>query len=287
MQFEQWLRLSDGPAVGFSAPLESFKAGAAPDQYILPATCCISALRRGFHPFPFTPPSARRVPARTVEEALTGRPAKRARKEEKDITIRTLKRADVEAVSDLQVGASALSPPPRTDSEAGVRQPRADGSVAWQDSNLPISYPWSFYATLLSSSSSLCLIAVPSAAASATQPPILGCISARLSPASFDDLSSTPTIHILSLVIAPSARRTGLARKLFKEVLQGLGGGPAGGKGQKEVQVMLHVLASNLGAQEFYQMEGLKEVRRVRGYYRRLKDGGNGEALEMRGLVLV
>lgn len=50
---------------------------------------------------------------------------------------------------------------------------------------------------------------------------------------------------------------------------------------------MLHVLDSNVGAQAFYETEGLKEVRRVRGYYRRLRDGGNGEALEMRGLVSV
>ncbi|ORY84147.1 hypothetical protein BCR35DRAFT_303226 [Leucosporidium creatinivorum] len=256
MQFERWLPVNELPAVAFMAPTDSLLAGAGPLDFILPPTCSISALRRGFQPIPFHSPIAGRVPPSSVEEALTGRPAKRARREEKEITIRMLKRADVDAVSDLQ------------------------------DSNLPLSYPWSFYATLLTSSSSLCLIAVPSSStSSATPPPVLGCISARLSPASLDDLSTTPTIHILSLVIAPSARRTGLARSLFKEVVRTLGGGAAAGKSQKEVQVILHVLASNTGAQAFYKKEGLEEVRRVRGHYRRLRDGENGEAVEMRGLV--
>lgn len=151
-----------------------------------------------------------------------------------------------------------------------------------QNACLPLSYRPSFWFTLLTSPTSLCLLGV-----NPTTSAILGCISARLAPSSFDSLSSTPTVHILSLAVAPTARRTGLASTLITEVLLALLATVGGGKGRRKVQVTLHVLASNTGAQALYRRVGLVEVARKRGYYRRLQGGGDGEAVEMRGMMEV
>lgn len=100
-----------------------------------------------------------------------------------------------------------------------------------------------------------------------------------------------PLVYLLSLTIAPSARRSGLASDLVNSAIRALLDSTLPSNeaptGPRPVQLSLHVSATNLEAQAFYEHLDLQEVARTRGYYRRLRDGSDGEAIEMRGIVHV
>lgn len=72
---------------------------------LLPNSCSVSALRSVFVPFPLAlaTPLLEPRPPTTVSEALTGRPLKRQRREQEEMIVRELKRADVDAVRELHV----------------------------------------------------------------------------------------------------------------------------------------------------------------------------------------
>ncbi|GAA5902625.1 hypothetical protein JCM6882_009336 [Rhodosporidiobolus microsporus] len=239
--------MMDAPLDGPISPLE------------LPASCSIASLRQGFDPFPLRPAQAQRlsfvtlcnkVDEKTSPESFLG-----------ELVVRPMKRADVEAVKRLQ------------------------------DDHLPVSYPSSFYTVLLTTPTSLCLVAYSPSSPST----ILGTISASVSFPSSSSLSSSlsptatapalPSIYILSLAVAPSARNQGLASHLLHAVTKALLPRPLFLGFKQRARVHLHVDAANPGAVRLYKKVGMEEKTRVRGFYRRLQSGGNGEAIEMEGVL--
>ncbi|GAA6048623.1 hypothetical protein JCM3770_002062 [Rhodotorula araucariae] len=167
-----------------------------------------------------------------------------------EVIVRQLRRADVEEVGRLQ------------------------------DACLPISYPPSFYTVLLTSPTSICLIAFSPSAPST----ILGSVSAHLTfppPSSLSSRpsQSTPTVYLLTLAVAPAARSRGLAPHLVRSVCRALL--PLA----RTARLSLHVETENACAQRLYKRLGLAERRRQRGFYSRMRGGGKGEAVEMEGLV--
>ncbi|GAA5896775.1 hypothetical protein JCM8208_007084 [Rhodotorula glutinis] len=177
------------------------------------------------------------------------------------IVVRQLRRADVERVRKLQ------------------------------DECLPVSYPSSFYTVLLTSSTSICLLAHSSSSPTS----LLGCVSAHLSYPPPCTLSSRtadpprPSVYLLSLVVDPAARGRGLAEHLVRSACRALLP-PAhlrDGSARRTVKLSLHVEATNGVALRMYRRLGLEERRRQRGFYSRLRGGGTGEAVEMVGLIEV
>ncbi|KAK4047137.1 Cysteine-rich protein 2-binding protein [Microbotryomycetes sp. JL201] len=135
-------------------------------------------------------------------------------------------------------------------------------------------------------------------------------VSACIDPSSFDSMSPQLTIHILSLVVDSRDRRAGLARKMVSAVIKALVAEYQAVIRQRtkqacsnsmsctsllasssnrinSVQVVLHVASDNYGALQLYKQLGLTPIKRLRGYYRRRRDGGTGEAIEMSGTLPV
>ncbi|BGP16686.1 Cysteine-rich protein 2-binding protein [Rhodosporidiobolus nylandii] len=153
-----------------------------------------------------------------------------------------------------------------------------------QDDCLPTSCPPVFYTSLLTSPTSLCLLAYSPSSPSS----ILGCISASL--ASYSSLHSEPTppsIYIFTLAVAPSARQQGLAYHLIRAVVKALLPKSLLSWLPQKARVKLHVEATNVAARRLYRKLGLEEKARARGFYRRLQGGGSGEAIEMEGVLTV
>ena len=73
-----------------------------------------------------------------------------------------------------------------------------------------------------------------------------------------------PDSEVLTICVAPTARRTGLASQLFDAVLQMLGQ-------RGTARIMLDVAADNLDALDFYAKHGFQEDSRRKDYYRRGK----------------
>lgn len=55
-------------------------------------------------------------------------------------------------------------------------------------------------------------------------------------------------------------------------------------RGSERVVLQLHVEEGNVKARELYERVGVKETRRIRGYYKGVQRGG-GDAIEMKGEV--
>ncbi|GAA5939498.1 hypothetical protein JCM10213_009109 [Rhodosporidiobolus nylandii] len=167
-------------------------------------------------------------------------------------------------------------------------QPLGGGDVdevkRLQNDCLPTSCPPVFYTSLLTSPTSLCLLAYSPSSPSS----ILGCVSASVT---FHFSSSTeptsPFIYILTLAVAPSARQQGLASHLIRAVVKALLPKPLLPWLSQKARVKLHVEATNVAARRLYRKLGLEEKARARGFYRRLKGGGSGEAIEMEGVLTV
>ncbi|GAA6023568.1 hypothetical protein JCM11491_005347 [Sporobolomyces phaffii] len=230
----------------------------------LPASCSITSLRQSFHPFPLRPATPS-TPLRRSEELEVLRERKPP-SERQDISMRAMRGNDVAAVRRLQ-------------SEC-----------------LPLAYPSSFYTLLLTNPSSLCLLAVSPACPSS----ILGCISGHLLPYTHCSLaddgvaldSSTrttelPIIYLTSLAIDCLARNQGLGfRLVHRLVTELLSSSSAKSTGAGRAAVLqLHVEAKNDAAIRLYERVGLKETRRIKGYYKGIR--GGGDAIEMRGIVRV
>lgn len=155
-----------------------------------------------------------------------------------------------------------------------------------QDASLPLSYPSIFYTHLLTSPNSMCLLAV-SKPTSITEPGLKGCISARLLPPPSHDAG--PAIYLQSLAIDHSARRSGLATRLFNNLVEGLWDDYARtavregyAVEDRRIWVSLHVLEENLAARRLYERLGLEELQLVSGFYSRL---GGKSAIEMGGWI--
>ncbi|SCV72026.1 BQ2448_4720 [Microbotryum intermedium] len=182
-----------------------------------------------------------------------------------------------------------------------MRTSDLEGVKALHDSNLPLVYPASFYPHLMISTSLVCLVARPSspttpaAWALANPSPFptssltaacspVGCISAQFfEPFRTPALLSIPTIQILSLVVDTSSRRTGLARRLFKALLDQVREMPTNTAASSwdRVNVKLHILERNEAAMTLYRDLGLVEIARCKRYYQRLGE----DAIEMGGVV--
>ena len=72
--------------------------------------------------------------------------------------------------------------------------------------------------------------------------------------------------HLVTIDIAPGARRRGLGRRLFAEV-----SGRLAEAGAREIR--LEVDVRNAGAIRFYESLGFMKTRTLRGYYGRGRDG--------------
>ncbi|BGP40572.1 Cysteine-rich protein 2-binding protein [Rhodotorula kratochvilovae] len=215
-------------------------------MYPFPADSCSLAALRSSLALPLRLPP--RPPAKLEFVALAS--TARSAEWQDELIVRQLKRADVERVRQLQ------------------------------DACLPISYPSSFYTVLLTSPTSICLIAFSPSSPTT----ILGAVAAHLTIPPSSSLSSrptqpTPTIYLLTLAVAPSARGRGLGPHLLRSACRALL--PLA----RTARVALHVEAENEAALRMYTRLGMREKRRQRGFYSRLRGGGKGEAVEMEGLV--
>ncbi|GAA5999784.1 hypothetical protein JCM10207_005909 [Rhodosporidiobolus poonsookiae] len=230
---------------------------APPVPFDLPLSCSISALRYGFTPFPVRPVARPRlsfVDLPLSPDAAT--PGGDSGSFASELVVRPVKRADVERVRRLQ------------------------------EDCLPVSYPPSFYSILLTNPSSLCLVAYSPSSPST----ILGAVSASVdfTPDSFSaSTAALPSVYVLSLAVSPSARNRGLASHLLRAVCKALLPCPPPSPVQQRVRVKLHVESSNTAALRLYKRMGLVEKGRRRGFYRRLRNGGSGEAVEMEGVLRV
>lgn len=72
--------------------------------------------------------------------------------------------------------------------------------------------------------------------------------------------------YCVTLDVAPAERRTGLGRRLLGELERWAAGEGAG-------EMVLHVWVGNEGARRFYAERRYREVRQVKGFYRRGLDG--------------
>ena len=72
--------------------------------------------------------------------------------------------------------------------------------------------------------------------------------------------------EIVSLAVAPAARRAGTASALMRRTLAGLRSG-------RVRRAFLMVRESNAAARAFYQRFGFRRARRVRHYYENREDG--------------
>jgi ribosomal-protein-alanine N-acetyltransferase len=72
--------------------------------------------------------------------------------------------------------------------------------------------------------------------------------------------------HLVTIDIAPDARRRGLGRRLYAEVARRLAEAGAG-------EIRLEVDVRNAGAIRFYESLGFEKTRTLRGYYGRGLDG--------------
>ncbi|KDE04868.1 hypothetical protein MVLG_04728 [Microbotryum lychnidis-dioicae p1A1 Lamole] len=231
----------------------------APDSFPSPSSpsCSIEALvRKGLRPFP----------VRRVTSTTTWR----------------LQVVDKVPVKLIELGIM------RTSDLEGVKM--------LHDSNLPLVYPTSFYTHLLISPLLMCLVARPSSPASSVPRTLanhfplstaacspVGCISAQVfEPFKTTSLLPIPTLQVLSLVVDSSSRRSGLARRLFKALLdQAFRELPTGSTSCDQIYVKLHVLERNEAAIALYRDLGLVETARCRRYYQRLGE----DAIEMSGVV--
>ncbi|KAM0791566.1 hypothetical protein ACM66B_006012 [Microbotryomycetes sp. NB124-2] len=265
-------------------PLAEIRAPLLPHstQFVLPETCSIAAIRAGLQPLPFKHCDAARV-------ASTATPGSTA------------------AWPSLLDSVTAVVTSSNTYSIASLNSSGLAAVKQLHDWYLPLSYPVTFYNALLSNSTFLCLTATRNTSSQIGS--LAGAVSACIDPSSFDSMSSQLTVHVLSLVIDPQDRRTGVASRLLSAVIKALAIEfqtavkrvslsstsakvlispmtllPAH---IKDVHVVLHVASDNSGAIKLYESRGLREVRRLRGYYRKRRDGGSGEAIEMRGVLAV
>ncbi|GAA5874436.1 hypothetical protein JCM16303_005854 [Sporobolomyces ruberrimus] len=212
--------------------------------------------RRLFLPFPIRPrtPVSRSSETQDLHLLRELRPV-HARRE---VTIRPMKGTDVALVQRLQSKC------------------------------LPLSYPPSFYTLLLTNSSSLCLLAFSPVSPST----LLGCVSGHIlsySHSSLSDDSESPSpprelpiIYITSLAIDELARTQGIGYQLVQELIRQLLSSSSKSSGGTAI-VHLHVEAKNEAAIRLYEKVGLKESRRIKGYYRGVR--GGGDAIEMKGTV--
>jgi len=74
--------------------------------------------------------------------------------------------------------------------------------------------------------------------------------------------NADPESEVLTLCVAPTARRSGLASQLIEAVLKMLGQ-------RGTARIMLDVAADNQGALDFYAAHGFQEDSRRKDYYRR------------------
>lgn len=210
------------------------------------SSCSVAALRYAFRPFPVRPLSGG---SSTPEP-----PAKRARRlPRQSDDIRSIRRADVDAVRNLQ-GAC-----------------------------LPLDYPVSFYTTLMSSSTSACLASfdghgMPTgfvAVQLIAPPPSLS--SPRAEP--------IPAVYVLALSVSSASRRQGLGARLLRQATAGLVRTESTG-GPRKVKLSLHVEVGNEDALAFYRKLGLDVVGTCPRFYRRLRNGGGAsDACEVSGIV--
>ncbi|GAA6039457.1 hypothetical protein JCM8097_009559 [Rhodosporidiobolus ruineniae] len=221
----------------------------------LPESCSVSSLRQGFQPFPLRPSPASRLSFVTLgsDEAEERSPEPFLR----ELVVRPMKRADVERVKRLQ------------------------------DDCLPVSFPASFYTVLLTNPSSLCLVAYAPSDPSTILGTVAASISFSIACSLSSDAAALPSVYILSLAVSPSARRQGLALHLLQAVGKALLPTPLFLGFKQRVNVKLHVEAGNAAALRLYKKIGLVEKSRRRGFYSRLQGGGNGEAVEMEGVLVV
>ncbi|GAA6039446.1 hypothetical protein JCM8097_009550 [Rhodosporidiobolus ruineniae] len=221
----------------------------------LPESCSVSSLRQGFQPFPLRSNPVQQLSFVTLggEEPLERLPEPFLR----ELVVRPMKRADVERVKRLQ------------------------------DDCLPVSYPASFYTILLINPSSLCLVAYSPSDPATIVGTIAASISFPVACSLSSDAAALPSVYILSLAVSPSARRQGLASHLLHAVSKALLPSPLFLGFKQRVQVKLHVEAGNAAALRLYKKIGLDEKGRRRGFYSRLQGGGNGEAIEMEGVLVV
>ncbi|KAK4048262.1 Cysteine-rich protein 2-binding protein [Microbotryomycetes sp. JL221] len=266
---EAWLPLADLPATqSLSGTLDRHQH----DSDVLPETCSILALRYGLQPLPFlTPPRQSLVHA--LDEPTTS-------------WTRLLARIGSNIVDEshsIKIMDSL--------SLTEVKQ--------LHDACLPLIYPSTFYSALLSNPHFICLVVTDVH----ERNKVVGAVTACIDPASFDTLGmatpAVPTIHLLSIVVDQDCRRLGLARKLIKTVNQRLliefdskrhmtplpAAPPL--HERRRVNVVLHVASDNEQAMSLYQTLGFVNVRRVNGYYRKRRDGGSHQAIEMRGTLEV
>lgn len=275
---EAWLPLVDLTGNSSSSP-PSFTN--QHDDNTLPETCSISAIRHGLQPLPF-----RSYPTKDATEI--------APVEIGSSWANWL--ANIEAVSTSSTSFNRLN------------SATLPAVKLLHEAHLPLTYPQSFYNALLSNPHFMCLSATRSHSPSSSNTCIIGAVSACIDPGSFDSFScSTPTIHILSLVVDPAERRSGLASNLVRQIVRVLSQEytrlashtinnavalPSAAwlpvsRHRKPVQIVLHVASDNLGALALYQKLGLSPVKTVRGYYRQKRDGRSGEAIEMRGVMYI
>jgi len=168
---------------------------------------------------------------------------------------------------------------------------------------LPFAYPTAFFVQLLVQPDRFCLVvlddedednggAIPVAFITATLDRAASAVPISLSKSSLhddteDDIQNVPLISILTLGVAPSHRRRGLARALIHDVTRKLQGrlqhspslqctcNPLGPKTCKRTtaargraRVVAQVAAANEGGRKFYRTLGLEEQEVHRGMFR-------------------
>jgi ribosomal protein S18 acetylase RimI-like enzyme len=114
-----------------------------------------------------------------------------------------------------------------------------------QASTLPLSYPTSFFLSLLIKPLYTCYVAIQRAKATEA---IVGCISGR---------HSTDELEITTLCVSPSHRRSGVASSLLSNML----------KSKAKPRTVLHVQPTNRPAKAFYERWSFREEALERGHY--------------------
>lgn len=242
------------------------------------AASSISALRSTFRPFPVK--ACPEVVVRIVE-----RPAKRPRMAvAQDRQLRPIRRCDVDAVRSLQVRTQSLP------FHLLPEQTSLTKELPSQNASLPIDYPLRFYTALMCSPTSACIAVYPEP--SATVP--TGFIAAQLITPALppdrkpsaadlpqDTATGIQTVYILSLAVAPTARRQGIANDLLRAACAKLCGSSRRGP----VKISLHVAADNTAALSFYRKAGLEATATLPNFYRRTRDGLVRDGISMQGVI--